>query len=72
MEVMDLNEPITLDREPLFCEEGNMLALRFLGTARTAVLNAHFESPGDIEATVNASLAPLLAHVNCCTHCNAH
>jgi hypothetical protein len=71
MEGMDINEPLTLDRQLLFCEQGNFLALRFLGASRKAVLSAHLESPGDIEATVDASLAPFLAHVNACTQCNA-
>jgi hypothetical protein len=70
MDGMDLNEPITLDRELQFCEEGNSMALRFLAASRATVRNAHMESPGDLQAQLDASLAPFLAHVNSCPHCN--
>jgi hypothetical protein len=66
---MDLNEPITLDGERLFCPRGNHIALKFLNEARMAVLNTDSALPSDIRNRVIHSLNGLISHRSCCPYC---
>ena len=67
---MDINEPIRLDYEMLFCERGNELARQFLNDAKLAVRNFDSELPSDIRKRVLNSLNDLINHRYACPYCN--
>jgi hypothetical protein len=68
---LDLNEPITLDQEALFCPAGNSLALLFLSASREAVKLSGIERPEQLVRRVNDALLELLKHRYECPACNA-
>jgi hypothetical protein len=67
---MDLNEPITLDDEMLFCERGNDLAMFFLSESRQAVKFAGVSIPGELVVRVQTALRSLIVHRIECPDCN--
>jgi hypothetical protein len=67
---MDINEPITLDDELLFCERGNDLAMFFLSESREAVKLAGVAVPGELMVRVQTALRSLIVHRMECADCN--
>ena len=67
---MEINEPIRLDDELLFCEECNRLALAFLNEAREAVRQAGVSEASDLRTNVDLALAAFLERRASCAHCN--
>jgi hypothetical protein len=67
---VDLNEPITLDQETLFCPAGNSLALLFLSASREAVKLSGIDRPEQLVRRVNDALLELLKHRYECPACN--
>jgi hypothetical protein len=65
---MDINEPITLENERMYCEEGNKLALEFLLESRRAVVECS-RSPSLVQM-VTSRLQALMRHTSACPHCN--
>jgi len=66
---VDLNEPVTIDNETLFCMTGNFLALQFLAASRDAVILAGAGTPIDVGWHVQETLATMLAHTAKCKLC---
>jgi hypothetical protein len=68
---MDINQPITLDREDMFCEKGIALATDVIEKTRRALKNAFSPySSGAFEAEdVKAAIIRLYAHAGQCDDC---
>ena len=66
----DLNEPITLDDEYLFCPAGNILARAFLNASREAVARVHEEDDAKLSEDLGAALFMLKLHTASCPDCN--
>jgi len=69
--VVNLNDPVTVDNDALFCKKGNLLAIRFLVAARDAVLLAGAGIPQDLAWRVEQALAAMLVHRARCCECEA-
>ena len=67
---MDLNEPIMLDNEQMFCGRGNDLALFFLNEAREAVKLVGVAENKALTMRVQAALLSLMKHKAKCSDCN--
>ena len=67
---MNLNEPITLYNEQMFCERGNDLALFFLNEAREAVKLVGVAESKALTMRVQTALRSLIKHKAQCPDCN--
>jgi hypothetical protein len=67
---VDINEPIRLDDELVFCEVGNRLALQFLRKSREAVKQATIDPSPQVVNAVSAALRELFIHCSSCPYCN--
>ena len=68
---MNLNDPIDFDSAALFCKTGSSLAMRFLVTARDAVMLAGSGVSQDVAWRVEVALAAMLLHRAKCRECEA-
>ena len=70
MGIMDIdNDPIVSDKELLFCEDGNRLAMSFLDMSRSAVKLAGTAPNMQLRFLVNTALDALLSHRGTCEAC---